>query len=500
MRRQHPFLSTSGILVTAVLLAVLGILLWRSGGKAFSPGRLSVKSKPGVSLQGFASHAAFEGDCSLCHQPLQKAQHMLCLDCHEDVQGDIDQKKGTHALIDSIERCFSCHSDHQGEGFDPTLAAYAHFDHSNTHFSLIRHQVNYDTTPIACSSCHTTQGEFTASVTACAVCHASHDLAFTIQHAVDFGEGCIPCHDGHDRMAEFDHQATAFPLEDAHAGVACAACHTQRGSSSGQEEASPVPVFEGTSRECASCHKDDDPHPGMFSGDCTDCHTPRGWTPAKFEGANFEHQSQTGFSLVRHLTDYDGSPLTCNDCHGGTIQSFDQVLCVTCHSEGAERAGFMSDHVAEFGKDCTGCHDGVDRMHDFNHDTVFLLDGKHAEIDCQACHANQVFTGTPRECVDCHAEPEIHAGFFGLHCQVCHTTQAWTPALLRMHRFPLDHGEEGEVACKTCHPSRYNEYTCFGCHEHDPVKTEEEHREEEIAPAELMQCATCHPTGQKEEN
>jgi len=402
-------------------------------------------------------------------------------------------------LIDSVERCFRCHTDHQGEGFDPTQAAFAHFDHSSTRFSLIRHQVNYDTTPMACSSCHTSQGEFTATATTCALCHADHDLAFTVQHASDFGEDCIPCHDGHDRMAEFDHQTTAFPLEYAHAGVACAACHSREATRSVKGDASLVPVFEGTPKDCAGCHKDDDPHPGMFSGACEECHTPQGWTPAKFNGALFDHNSQTGFSLVRHSNDYDGSPLNCMDCHNGSQQSFNQERCVTCHSHGDERAAFMSEHLAEFGKACTGCHDGVDRMHNFDHDSIFPLDGKHAEIACQDCHANQNFTGTPQECVQCHAEPSIHAGFFGVQCQVCHSTQAWTPAPLRMHRFPLDHGNQGEVACEVCHSARYIEYTCYGCHEHDPAGTEEQHRKEEIAPTELMQCAKCHPTGQKEE-
>jgi hypothetical protein len=101
--------------------------------------------------------------------------------------------------------------------------------------------------------------------------------------------------------------------------------------------------------------------------------------------------------------------------------------------------------------------------------------------------------------VDCHAEPEIHAGFFGLHCQLCHTTSAWSPAQLRDHRFPLDHGGQGEVDCQTCHPTVYSEYTCYGCHEHEPGKTEEEHREERISLEELQQCATCHPTGQEDE-
>jgi len=38
MKRQHPLLSTLGITLTAILFVGLGAVLWRSGGKAFSPG------------------------------------------------------------------------------------------------------------------------------------------------------------------------------------------------------------------------------------------------------------------------------------------------------------------------------------------------------------------------------------------------------------------------------------------------------------------------------
>jgi hypothetical protein len=136
-------------------------------------------------------------------------------------------------------------------------------------------------------------------------------------------------------------------------------------------------------------------------------------------------------------------------------------------------------------------------MSGFNHEAIFPLDGKHADIPCQDCHAGQVFAGTPKACAQCHAEPAIHAGFFGLDCQYCHTSQAWSPALLRMHSFPLDHGEEGEVACQTCHTGGYVEYTCYGCHEHEPGDIVEKHQEEGIQDEALLDCVVCHPAGEE---
>jgi hypothetical protein len=155
----------------------------------------------------------------------------------------------------------------------------------------------------------------------------------------------------------------------------------------------------------------------------------------------------------------------------------------------------MTGHRELFGEACLECHDGVDRLSGFDHQAIFPLSGAHAEIQCSDCHQDKSFRGTPAQCVSCHAEPEIHAGFFGSQCQYCHTDGAWLPALLQTHSFPLTHGEGGEVACTVCHTQTYAEYTCYGCHEHQPDEILEEHSEEGIAAEDLPACATCHPDG-----
>jgi hypothetical protein len=199
--------------------------------------------------------------------------------------------------------------------------------------------------------------------------------------------------------------------------------------------------------------------------------------------------------------------MTCAGCHlEGTFHGLDTRVCADCHAGKTggpaddQKAEFMSKHVEEFGETCMDCHDGVDRLSDFEHARFFPLDGKHADTACEDCHAERVFRGTPQECVACHAEPEIHAGFFGLECQLCHTTQAWTPAALSQHDFPLDHGGLGEVACETCHSGNvYVEYTCYGCHDHTPEEIQPKHLEEGISPEELPACVNCHPDGGKAE-
>jgi hypothetical protein len=178
---------------------------------------------------------------------------------------------------------------------------------------------------------------------------------------------------------------------------------------------------------------------------------------------------------------------------------FSQDTCIECHGQDPERPDFMAPHQERFGSTCLDCHDGVDRLSDFDHTAFFPLEGAHAELACEGCHKDKVFQGTPSECVRCHAEPEIHAGAFGLACQNCHSAQAWTPAQLQYHAFPLDHGGQGEIACQTCHLDAYVQYTCYGCHDHQPEAIRESHLRAGVTEAELPACTECHPAGLKTE-
>jgi hypothetical protein len=67
------------------------------------------------------------------------------------------------------------------------------------------------------------------------------------------------------------------------------------------------------------------------------------------------------------------------------------------------------------------------------------------------------------------------------------------------HQFPLNHGSETALACETCHTNVYSEYTCYGCHEHQPGETVNKHRELNLTSEELAACVQCHPAGEKSE-
>ncbi|HBY08984.1 MAG TPA: hypothetical protein DEH22_14850 [Chloroflexi bacterium] len=490
MKRAHPLLSPFGVIFTLVMLLGLMAIYWQQGGLMFSPGKLSARTRSGVTLQGFASHAEFEGECQRCHAPLQSMQGELCLDCHAAIGDEINFKNGPHENYQMVMRCYACHTDHQGSAFNPTAAAFKHFDHTLASFSLRWHQVDYAADPLKCEDCHSLEGGFATPIEKCLSCHQNYDPNFMTAHAEQFGQACFDCHDGEDRMADFNHDLTTFPLIGDHAGIACADCHRDA-------------RFTGIAVECAACHTEPKQHAGLFAEDCSACHGPKNWAAALWNGKPFDHQTESGFSLELHLVDYAGQPIQCQECHfalPGTTHElgFELEECASCHQQ-AEPI-FMAEHQQQFGLDCIACHDGTGRLANFDHNQFFTLDGQHTEIACEDCHSQQVFRGTPRDCIGCHAEPQIHAGLFGLQCESCHTAQAWVPASLTSHNFPLDHGGQGIVACETCHPASYVAYTCYGCHDHQQIEIERGHLEEGISPVELPDCVGCHPNGLKEES
>lgn len=484
VERQHPIFSPIGFTSTFILVAGLSLYIWFTGGRAFNPGNLSALNARGEEVGGFLSHADFQDACTQCHAPFKGIEAARCQNCHTNVADQQRRGAGLHSRFANVTRCADCHQEHKGENFDQAAAAEHDFDHSVTGFSLAEHELDYAGAPLTCTICHSPQSAVAMDAAICQDCHKQEKPDFMQTHLADFGADCLACHDGLDTLADFtleDH-AQSFALTGLHAETTCAGCHN-------------AGIFEGTPADCVSCHAEPDQHRGLFGVDCAACHTPDGWAPATLDPAIFDHARDTGFSLARHVANYDQTPFTCDGCHTGPQFAFAVADCAACHGEAD--AAFMTAHVAQFGDDCLSCHDGADRMSNFDHAAVWPLEGQHAAADCVGCHQAQVFAGTPRDCVACHAEPALHAGLFGLDCAACHTPAAWQPARLMHHTFPLTHGDEGEIPCATCHTTTFDRYTCDNCHERAEMVNK--HQDEGISALELEQCARCHPTGTEEE-
>jgi hypothetical protein len=113
----------------------------------------------------------------------------------------------------------------------------------------------------------------------------------------------------------------------------------------------------------------------------------------------------------------------------------------------------------------------------FNHtQTGFPLTGAHAQADCQTCHLQGMFKGTPRQCEVCHTQGSRTASTFkpnnhpqtAMPCNQCHVSQiSWSGA-----RF--DHLGIAPGSCAGCHngvtatgkPSRhiFTTSSCDTCH------------------------------------
>ena len=436
------------------------------------------------------------------HQYTAEEQVFQCSDCH-----------GLDVTIFDVKTCSTCHRQMDPEFTDNHIGAYGesclnchdgsdnlgkNFTHENFAFKLTgKHR------EVACVNCHVNARsliDLKAAPQDCVSCHETDD-----PHRGGLGPDCASCHTPDNwRTIQFDHNRAAFVLFDSHAAVACERCHINN-------------VFKGTPTDCFSCHNRDDRHNGELGTDCGFCHRPTKWQDITFNHA------QTVFPLTgKHATvlcmdchkngTYKNVPTDCASCHvdvhAGQMGkdcagchtttnwkdvNFDHgktgfpltgnhiaVACTSCHVNGIYK-GTPKDcfachspedvHKGKFGRDCASCHipSGWKNV-SFDHGkTAFPLMGRHTSVQCTACHVNNVFKGTPKDCVSCHASKDVHQGQFGTDCASCHAPSDWKNVTAFDHgrtAFPLN-GMHVNIQCKSCHVN--NVYKgipkdCYSCH------------------------------------
>ncbi len=243
--------------------------------------------------------------------------------------------------------------------------------------------------------------------------------------------------------------------------------------------------------------------------DCSACHTPSGWQLAASAGASGFDHDRTGFPLRgAHLQQ------RCTGCHAGDARP--KASCESCHRD---------PHHGSHDGSCAECHTAVawsdTRVLDEHRRTRMPLTGRHAVLDCTACHrrsGERAFSGTPSDCYACHraeyhaaALHPVHDGSGGAapftrECSQCHRTSAWTPAVVNPAglgaaartgdhdaRFVLGTGAHRTVACAGCHPDprRAQLVRCDGCHQGAALRMQHGAPVSRSAAA----CLGCHPRG-----
>ena len=397
-----------------VLLLLALFLAAPAGAQLLSPGELSV------------DHAELEGlsNCTQCHTFGEKVPDGKCLDCHTALAERLDAGKGYHATF--AQPCVECHSDHRGRDFPLVRWEPEEFDHQLAGYALEGAHAE-----IECQACHTTRS-YLGLEQDCLSCH-------TDEHRGQLGTDCLSCHTFADwAPASFDHQETEFPLHGRHTAVECGQCHPQ-GALGG------IPFAQ-----CSDCHADR--HDGQFTDDCASCHTVEDFVPSFFD------HERSRFKLRGRHVDVE-----CASCHAdGLYRPLAFNSCSDCHAD---------PHRPTLGSDCSRCHtveDWTAAAETFDHRTTrFPLEGSHTQVECEQCHAESRFAGTPfGQCSDCHADR--HDGQFTDDCAACHTVDEFAPSFFdhERSRFKL-RGRHVDVACVDCHADglyRPLAIECASCH------------------------------------
>jgi hypothetical protein len=328
MRRKLLKLLKSNKLGSLSVMAFLflgtGLFVKHSGYTM--PGPVSAMQYRSEPIEGFASHAMFEQECTHCHAPIHCVTAEKCQDCHVEIAEQRVEAVGLHGLLPGTERCQNCHVEHQGRDAVISEIAFANVDHeAMTGFSLEKHSTNYDGQPMTCESCHT-EGRYGADTVDCLTCHTENDRELMTFNNEEYGLDCLGCHDGRDRMIDFDHNQV-YGLDGEHAQASCVDCHGDM-------------VFAGKTQACADCHEVETEHTDVFGFDCARCHTAVAWTPAQLTQHTF---------LLEHG---DQDKLECQNCHPTTYY---KPTCVECHEDGQ----MIADHeVATIVgiENCATCH------------------------------------------------------------------------------------------------------------------------------------------------
>ena len=400
-------------------------------------------------------------NCALCHGTNSKTMTESCLDCHQDIAGQLEIQTGFHGLMDAklSTDCGKCHSDHHGADFQVTnvrsfqLAGIddpSEYDHAGLDLQLTGKHL-----AIGCDKCHAdakttllTKGtkRFIGLDQNCTSCH--EDV-----HKQAYGQNCDSCHGQEHpfaRAANFKH-TTAFSLVGAHGKAACIDCHqkdTKHAVDTLLASAYANETPEATSRSCRDCHRS--PHKETFlanvshvlnlsvDASCEHCHDSVHDTflgPAAT--IDVQLHTLTGFPLrAPH------NKASCDSCHedyGRQKTRFVSLTdpapiriaddCQVCHKD---PHGDQFKNGPFQGQGCLSCHE----RHTFHppafgvaehSQTDFSLRGAHRLLECNQCHKLspdattlskgksvpiRVFHGTPDSCRACHED--LHRGQFSV--------------------------------------------------------------------------------------
>lgn len=330
--------------------------------------------------------------CLECHEDKTKgkAVHSAiatgCLSCHEvRVSKDVTRIKLITATPAAL--CITCHSEKDAATIHGTVHPPAvrdclkcHDPHTSDNKNQLIKPASGDKGQNLCLNCHT-QGlnvpekgrRHAALDMGCDSCHTTHktgdagrqEFAFHLSKSVP--ALCLDCHDVKDEALIKAHQGQPF------GAATCTQCHDPHQSAQPkllQKFAHP-PFAE---KACDTCHAPaKDGKVVLTNADtralCVTCHSDQA---EKIEKAKVQHPGAQGECLACHNPHAGSSP--------GFLQPDPVNACLACHSDQADQFKKAHRHQPAFQQGCATCHEphGGDNAH--------LLRAKTTNGLCLECH------------------------------------------------------------------------------------------------------------------
>ena len=478
------------------------------------------------------SHSTSVRVCDDCHHGIYTATSVDCYSCHQNSTPGYLTAAPPHDPTNfptATANCIGCHQ--AANANHVTWAGAMAFDHSTVGFATVG---GHSLTVRACTDCHNTIG-YTAKATDkdCITCHATTNPGYNntgagnpVHNATSFPSTTARCTSCHSAAAtSFTSWAggvyvhATMQLTNAHAGRACADCHTNGN-------------YTTVTFSCIGCHQTSTPgyasatnpphSPTNFpttNAACMGCHNTTAFQPSTWPA----NHSTTAFAA--NFTGFH-TTMACTDCHNSATWS---VLgtgsnCYGCHATDYANTTTPKHDTTAFPVAGCSCHSTTawSPATQFDHTAGgFPLNGTHSLSVrvCTDCHNASTgnYVNTSKACETCHlnstpgyanagpGNPTHNTTYFPYaQCTTCHASAAaslvsWQGGTFTHSVMQLTNAHAGR-ACADCHTnSNYTTvaFSCYGCHQNSvpgyATATNPTHTPTNF-PTANSNCQGCHST------
>lgn len=414
--------------------------------------------------------------CKACHKPTFVGRSRMALTQIIENPEEIEE----HAEVPN-EKCVSCHVDGDPEEWTLISRSVGHRVHLESEEPSLE--------GLRCVECHSSGvHEFAATSQTCGQAGCHENVEIKLGRMGDFAIHCVACHD------------FSRPVDEP-------ALIASRDST--VRRSSVVAPLRPEASECLSCHAmrllvgeipEDEPHGAV----CGACHNPHEQvTPAEaVASCSTSGCHATADTLTPMHRGLDAGTLErCTLCHSPHDSPIEQVVCTSCHADGAridrgetvlpERVGedVRGMTVGERAALATPASTAESGVLQFSHE-------RHEAVDCTSCHVSDEEHGAVRaaglrECRECHHQPGRTAT---IDCTSCHERQAASREVYHEARvlnlsvgreargLPFVHANHDGVRCTQCHTRGLElsaaQVDCSSCHN-------DHHRPDAV-------CRSCH--------